>query len=355
MDMQNLMKLLLIGFVFFINTSILGANDLKSLQDGKINFDTYYTYDQSRLNSLIYKDAPLDGIGTLYLPKNLDENDKVPLAIILHTSGGIENNREIFYAKSLNKNGIAAYVIDTYGTRKCNASGSGWKNCINRITLLDFVTDAYMALNRVSNHPNIDKENTALIGYSYGGDAAMLALDNDIKNIFSPNQIPFKAAISVYGACNNIFDIKETTKTPFHYIVGSEDISYDKEYCKARYIELESAGSKSYEYILDGAVHMFDAKYRVMSIPTSELPNTFKCQYYFSKDGSVEERISGVKIKFKSEDSLDNKFKITNDFAWEDTKSCFGKERMKIGKQNSAKTKTKDLLSEILSDRFLLN
>ena len=350
--MLDLKKIVLIHFFLFINITLLLAGDFKPLDDGKINFDTYHTYDHSRLSTGTYKNAPLNEIGTLYLPNKLDEKDKVPLVIILHTSGGIKNNREIYYAKFLNKNGFAAYVVDTYGTRKCNASGAGWKNCLNKILLLDFVTDAYMALNKLSSHPNIDIENTALIGYSYGGDAAIQALDNDIKNIFSPSLTPFKAVISVYGACNSIFDISQTTGSPFHYIVGSEDISYDKEYCEQRYLELESAGSKANEYILDGAVHMFDAKYRVVSIPTSELPNTFKCQYAFSKDGSVTERITGVKIQFKSDDALADKFKLTNSFSWEDTKGCFGKERLKMGKQNSAKNKTKDLLSKILSESF---
>ena len=84
--MLDLKKIILIHFFLFINTTLLLAGDFQPLDDGKINFDTYHTYDHSRLSSGIYKNAPLNGIGTLYLPNKLDEKDKVPLVIILHTS-----------------------------------------------------------------------------------------------------------------------------------------------------------------------------------------------------------------------------------------------------------------------------
>ena len=345
------MRFAYLVFLFFISNSIFAEN-FKPLQKGKIQFDTFYTYDFSRLNTDIYKEAPLIGKGYLYLPKGIKKDEKSPLILMLHTSGGIAPHRERNYAKFLSKNGYAVFIVDTYGTRKCNASGAGWKNCLSRILTLDFVTDAYMALNTLSNHPNIDIEKTALIGFSYGADAAMQSLDKDLKNIFSPNLNAFSSVISVYGACNSIFDISETIGSNFYYIVGSKDISYDKEYCEERYSELKKAGSSSQEYIIEGAVHAYDADFPVTYISTSEIPNFFKCEFEFNKDGSITERITGAKVTFKSNDDLNAKYKITRDFTFKDIKGCFEKEGLQMGSQGFAVKETKRLLLDIIQKNF---
>ena len=344
---MSLIKFLKIIVIFF--PSLLIANEFKLLQKGKIEFDTYYTFDYSRLYSEEFSKSPLKGKGTLNLPKEISELDKVPLAIILHTSGGIESYRESMYAKFLNNEGFATFVVDTYGTRKCNASGAGWKNCISKISTLDFATDAYTSLDVLKSHPNLDMNRTALIGFSMGGDAAMQSLNQDIKGIFSPTTPSFKSVISVYGACNNKYDISKTIGSDFHYIVGSNDISYVKEYCDQRYSELEKAGTTSNEYIIEGAVHGYDANFPIQLIPTSEIPNMFNCQFEFYRDGTVIEAITGNKVKFDSTDDLNEKFNIRKNFAFKEIKDCYGKNGLKMGSQSSAVNKTKDLVKSILS------
>lgn len=344
---MSLIKFLKILVIFF--PSLLIANDFKPLQKGKIEFDTYYTFDYSRLYSEEFLKSPLRGKGTLNLPKEISELDKVPLVIILHTSGGIKSHRESAYAKFLNNEGFATFVVDTYGTRKCNASGAGWKNCISKISTLDFATDAYVSLDVLKSHPNLDMNRTALMGFSMGGDAAMQSLNKDIKDIFSPTTPSFKSVISVYGACNNKYDISKTIGSDFHYIVGSNDISYVKEYCDQRYSELEKAGTTSNEYIIEGAVHGYDANFPMQLIPTSEIPNMFNCQFEFYRDGTVIEAITGNKVKLDSTDDLKEKFKIRKNFAFKEIKDCYGKNGLKMGSQPSAVNKTKDLFKSILS------
>ena len=335
-----------IFLILFITNTF--AEKITPLQKGKFEFDTYYTFDFSRLMSGVYKDEKLQGKGNLYLPKNLKKDDKVPLIIILHTSGGIKSNREVRYAKYLNQNGYASFIVDTYGTRKCNASGSGWKNCISKISVLDFATDAYMALNLLSSHPNIDDNKISLFGFSYGGDAAMLSLDLDIKNIFSPDTKPFDVVISIYGACNNIFDISKTIGSDFYYIVGSKDISYDRDLCLEIQDQLKTAGSKYEEFIIEGAVHGYDASFPVENISTSEIPDIFKCKFKFYKDGTVIETTKNTKIKFDSKVPLKDKFKIRNNYIFKEIKKCYGSRSLQMGSQGFAVEKTKELFLEIL-------
>lgn len=350
MVLRTIKTLLLIKiFLIFITPQTFAA-DLKPLQQGKFEFDTYYTFDFSRLMSGVYKEEKLTGNGKLYLPKNLKKNDQIPIVIILHTSGGVKYNREVRYAKYLAKNGYASFIVDTYGTRKCNASGSGWKNCISKISTLDFVTDAFMAANMLSLHPNIDKSKMSLFGFSYGGDAAILSLDQDIKNIFSPNINAFNAVVSIYGACNNKFDISRTTGSNFYYIVGSEDISYDKEFCSEIRDQLETAGSKYKEFIIDGAVHGYDASFPVENISRSEIPDIFNCKFEFTKDGTVVEVTKNTTIKLNSNVPLKDKFKIRRKYIFKDIKKCYGKRSLRMGSQGFAVKKTKELFLEILQN-----
>jgi len=337
-----------IFLILFITNTF--AENITPLQKGKFEFDTYYTFDFSRLTSGVYKDDKLKGKGELYLPKSLKKDDKIPLVIILHTSGGIKSNREVRYAKYLNKNGYASFIIDTYGTRKCNASGSGWKNCISKISVLDFATDAYMALNLLSSHPNIDNNKISLFGFSYGGDAAMLSLDLDIKNIFSPDAKPFNVVVSIYGACNNIFDISKTIGSDFYYIVGSKDISYDRDLCLEIQDQLKKAGSKYEEFIIEGAVHAYDASFPVENISTSEIPDIFNCKFKFYKDGTVIETTKNTKIKLDSKVPLKDKFKIRKNYIFKEIKKCYGNRSLRMGSQGFAVKKTKELFLEILNN-----
>ena len=109
-----------------------------------------------------------------------------------------------------------------------------------------------------------------------------------------------------------------------------------------------SAGSNSEELIIEGAVHAYDSDFPVQSIPTSEVPDFFKCKFDLKRDGTVIENITGVKVKFKSEDDLKTKFKITNKFTFKDIKGCFGKRTLKMGSQGFAVKKTKELLLNII-------
>jgi len=348
-----MIKRLIIYFLFLFNFAFSFAEEIKPLQSGKIQFDTFYTFDYGRINSGIYKNSSIKGTGNLFLPKNLGKTEKIPLILILHTSGGVKSNRENYYAKFLREQGYAAYVIDTYGSRKCNASGSGWKNCLSKILMLDFVTDAYMALNKLSTHPNIDPQKTILLGFSYGADAAMWSLDKELKDLFSPNQEPFKSVISVYGACNNILNINETIGSNFYYIVGSRDISYNKADCAKRYQELKNAGSTSKEYVIENAVHGFDADFQVLTIPNSEIPDFFSnCKFEYFKDGSVIEQTTKKKINLNPNDKLKDKFKAVKNYTFSEIKACYGNKSLVMGRQNFAIEETKKIFLEILKNEI---
>ena len=111
---------------------------------------------------------------------------------------------------------------------------------------------------------------------------------------------------------------------------------------------------RSKEYIIEGAVHGYDADFPVTYIPTSEIPNFFKCKFEFNKDGSVVEKITGAEIKFKSNDDLKNKYKITRDFTFKDIKGCFEKKGLQMGSQGFAVKKNQRFIIRNFKREFLI-
>ena len=343
----------LLAFIFYIFFwSNYSFADLKTGQKGKIEFDTFYTFDLSSFYSKKYLENPLKGKGYLFLPKNIGDK-KIPLIVLLHTSGGVKSHRETKYAKFFNKLGYAAYVVDTYGTRKCNPSGNSgpWKNCISRITTVDFATDAYQALNRLSSHPNIDIEKVGLIGFSYGANATALALDSNFKNNLN-NKNGFIFNISVYGDCFlNYADLEKTTGADFHFIIGTKDLQYNKKICDKNFSKIKSTGSSVSEHFLQDGVHAFEANFPVEWLPSSEYPTFTNCDLQFFNDGSYIESETNSKIRMEADADLKDKYQIRKDFVFKTIKKCYGKGNW-MGSQGKILKKNFILLEEITSKYF---
>ena len=345
---------LIIIFLFGLcNTSfsLTFSNGSQVDDQEKFNFTTYETYDFSRFSSGKYLQEKVNGKGSLFIPDNISENQKVPLVIILHTAGGVANNVEIAYARYFKDLGYASFVVDSFGSRNCDNSGDDIGVCTDRITILDLTVDAYSALQELSMHPNIDPNRTSLIGFSYGGDAAMLALDAEIKNEFVPTIKPFSSVISVYGGCYNKFNTNETIGSDFFYIVGTLDVSYNKDNCDNRFNELRSSGIKPELFLIEGAVHLYDANFPILNVPIHEIPDFWGCEIEVFKDGTIVENITNTKINFESEQSLKSKYKIWSNF-WGDIKDCYGNKPMRMGSQPSKTKITKEYLEDILQKTF---
>lgn len=342
--------------VFLIIFAIFSTNfsyaDFQLGEKGKVNFETFYTFDLSSLYQDKYLERPLKGKGSLFLPKNVNK-EKVPLIIILHTSGGVKANRELRYANFFKDLGYATFVVDTYGTRKCNPSGESgpWKNCISKITTVDFATDAYLSLNKLSSHPNIDKNKVGIIGFSYGANATALVIDSKVKEKLSPDN-NFIFNIAVYGDCFlNYVDLKKTTKADFHFIIGTKDKQYNKNICDKNFQKIEQAGSIVNQHFLQGGVHIFDADYPVEWLPSNEYPTFTNCDLQFFNDGTYFESNTNKKIKMDAEEDLKSKYKKRKKFVFKTIKKCYGKGNY-IGSQSNIFKENLQLLEEIVLKYF---
>lgn len=242
---------------FFILTACTQhepVNDLSRGQDGKIRF-----YSSSRSfkdlfsNKGIAEKAVIEG--KLTMPE--DTAKKVPAVIILHTATGNTGPGAEHYAevgRTLNKMGIAAFVVDSHKTRNIKSLKDG----LTRITWAERIADAYAALNLLSTHPGIDSQKIAVMGFAGGGTVSLFSASKRIRDTLAVNDLQFAAHIALYPNSFSQLKTPDFTGAPVLLLLGEKDnlsptaqsLSYAK--------RLQSSASPVKLIVLDGAYHAFD-------------------------------------------------------------------------------------------------
>jgi dienelactone hydrolase len=196
------------------------------------------------------------GRGILELPR--DGLPPFPLLVVLPGSGGDWASHRSRYAALLSSWGIASFYVDYYSPR--GATGPmPYDLKVTLVSEFDLVADAYGALRRLRRHPDIDASRVGLLGFSYGGTAARLALDRRFKDKLAPAAVPFALHVDFYGPCNISPGVKVTTGAPLLSLHGGEDPLTDPVHCARRHRELVDAGSEVERHTLPGAGHAWDA------------------------------------------------------------------------------------------------
>ncbi len=232
-------------------------SQLSTGDEGKIYYPIKSPYDFTRiLNG--YDDLETHtGLGTLILPDGASAESPVPAMVILHGSGGIQDGREMDYAKLFADNGIAGFVVDYYAPRGVQADTPYvMKTMI--ATEVDVISDAYSALTILGTHPAIDASRIGVTGYSYGGMATRYVLDDRLKNIMAPDVPPFALHMDIYGPCHQTTGHSGTTGAPYLAIHGDNDNSVDPALCQEVYKDIEAGGSPVQSHVMPGAGHAWE-------------------------------------------------------------------------------------------------
>ncbi|WP_286264641.1 dienelactone hydrolase family protein [Thalassotalea atypica] len=126
------------------------------------------------------------------LPRNIEE--PMPAVVILHSSGGIDRTGK-FYARKLNRAGIATLELDMWAARGLLGGTQNRPSSVQ-----ETIPDAFAALAYLANKPEIDSERIAVLGFSWGGVVSLLSATQQ----YAPaNDFPyqFAAHIAHYPVC----------------------------------------------------------------------------------------------------------------------------------------------------------
>ena len=198
------------------------------------------------------KGAPATLAGELRIPK--PGSDRLPTVILIHGSGGVGGNVDA-WAKEINSLGIAAFILDSF-------SGRGIVNTLSDQSQLDslaMMIDAYRALALLAQHPRIDPDRIAVMGFSKGAVPAVYSSNERFRKLYDPAKVGFAAHIGLYTPCNVQYrDDDKVTGAPIRLFHGIADDYVSIAPCRAYVERLKAAGVNVALTEYPDAFHAYD-------------------------------------------------------------------------------------------------
>jgi dienelactone hydrolase len=222
-----------------------------SAATGILSFDSAGSLQRSADGRSFIRGAPTSISGELIFPQG---SGPFPAVVLAHGCNG-NRNTERAWGPTLREWGFATFVVDSFGPRGID------EVCTNGRTLLPLqrVPDAYGALRLLAQHPKIDPQRIALMGFSHGGALTMLAATSWAKETFVPaGQPAFRAFFPFYPNCNAVFPERDRVSAPLRIHTGELDDWTPSRPCADLTTLLKAAGQDVAINVYPGAHHAFD-------------------------------------------------------------------------------------------------
>jgi dienelactone hydrolase len=224
---------------------------------------------------------PVTLAGELRLPR--PGNDRLPLVILLHGSGGI-SGAVTDWEQDFNSMGVATFVIDSFTARGIVST----VNDQSQLGRLTAIVDAYRALDLLARHPRIDPARVALMGFSRGGQAALYAGVKRFQHMHGPAGREFAAYVAFYPDCMTTYQTDtEITDRPVRIFHGARDNYNPVAPCKAYVERLRAQGKDVQLTEYAGAWHVFDGQTLKKPVTLEKASTTRQCQLVEAQDGMI--------------------------------------------------------------------
>jgi dienelactone hydrolase len=266
---------------------------ITSLEDGKVGTIKFPTRNVTGFQDMVIGEKAFNSksIGTLYLPTEASKENKVAVMVILHGSGGEWSGRGRTQAEFLMKNGIGAFVIDTFEGRGLKKKDK-YIQRLMKANFPDQLTDAFAALDLLQTHPLIDGNRIGVMGYSMGGISTILSSFEKIASSCTKTNIRFALHVSFYAPCIILpQEGEKTTGAPFVGLWGNEDETTPKSRCVELIEYLRNGGSLVREIWYPNAAHGWNGNTPMKFY--KDVPNFSPCRFTILSDGSIIEKMAG--------------------------------------------------------------
>src|SRR5450830_171439 len=249
------------------------------------------------------------GQGELILPPTAPADARLPAVVLVHGSGGVYPEEVTYWARLLNEQGIAAFVIDVFSPRGIKSTGDDQ----SRVPFVADTADAFAALGMLASHPRIDPKRIAVMGFSRGGITAVRSGVAAIINGSAPSGLRFAAHVALYsGGCAGVLAITPKPGTfspePMLFVHGdADDYTYMSD-CRSYAQRINAAGTPTEFVVLPGARHKFDVdNSRLIHLPANSKAKEGCPLEYDILDMKTRDRRSGEAL------SADKVKEINND------------------------------------------
>jgi dienelactone hydrolase len=217
----------------------------------------------------------------------------VPAVILVPSCAGVGGSLRR-WADVIVGAGYAAFVLDSFGGREIKETCTG-RQAINTASMLG---DIYRAQALLATHRHIDSGRIAVMGFSFGGRAALWAALTRFQQPLKPaTTAPLAAYLAFYPAsCWFHFrDETEVAGGPIRLFHGTADNATPLLPCRDWAQRLRAAGRDVGIYEYAGAHHAFDVPSFSPPRVAPDHVNLGKCEFDEFPDGSFRDKTTGAR------------------------------------------------------------
>lgn len=187
-------------------------------QQEEIHFKSANPFSLSDI--ILHLDAltPQAVYGKLTLPVDpLDPQKKYPLIIgVAGSIGWREHHHD--YMKMYQEQGFATFELNSFESRGITSTVGSQ----DQVTVAGIILDAYRALEKLAEHPNIDPERVSITGWSLGGGVALFSAWLPVKNAIT-KKYAFASHLAFYPPCFIKPENVNFSQAPIHILIGAKD------------------------------------------------------------------------------------------------------------------------------------
>ena len=218
--------------------------------------------------------------GILTLPDGIYNSDqKVPIVIGLAGSKDW-GEHHLEYLEMYQSMGIATFELQSFKSRGISSTVGEQV----QVTTAMMIYDSYMALDVLSNHPNIDPSKSAITGWSLGGGVTLYSAWEPLKEAINP-KYNFSAHLAFYPPCFAVPKNLSFSDSPIHILIGELDNWVPAKACEELVDTLSKESVNINVTVYEDAHHSFDRDAKV--VISEEAYNFTDCRFKIRNDGAL--------------------------------------------------------------------
>jgi len=179
---------------------------------------------------------------------------RLPLVILLHGSGGVEENAAVWEKVFLSM-GISTFAINSFTGRGIISTVADQ----SQLGRLNMILDLYRSLAVLAADPRIDPNRIAVMGFSRGGQASLYASLRRFQKMWNPSGVEPAAYIALYAPCITTYiDDTQVSDHPIRIFHGQSDDWVKIAPCRAYFERLKGTAKDVQMTELPNAWHAYD-------------------------------------------------------------------------------------------------
>ncbi|MDB4152848.1 dienelactone hydrolase family protein [Flavobacteriaceae bacterium] len=217
--------------------------------------------------------------GQLSIPMDsLNPDKKYPLIIGVAGSLGWRKHH-LEYMEMYQQDGFATFELNSFKSRDITSTVGSQ----DEVTIATIILDAYRALEKLAEHPNIDKEKVSITGWSLGGGVSLFSGWMPVKNAITTS-VSFASHLAFYPPCFINPENLAFTQEPIHILIGEKDNWTPAAPCSNLIKKLEGKANIALTTYPESH-HSFDSE---TPVTRNEKGYSFKdCLFTLTEDGDV--------------------------------------------------------------------